>query len=363
MNSEKNFAIVNYSRQWDGTAIAARIYHNTLVELGYEPSWYQLADSFDVQDYMQFPKIIRGSRFPLNSVRPGWDRLVFFPVKRSFITEKNVFLSDPTLIRTAFGKNFMVKVHDVNPLTKYREKWTSWAMFKYSMPKLKSAASLIVTTDYMKRVISSYYPDLERISVVTEPVTWNTLSVIEENVRNLDETGNKQILYVAADRPYKNIRKFLDIAAEFQRRAIDDFHFTLVTKPKDTTLAYFKTLGLKNTKILTNVEDMKEVYSKTNLLVYPSLYEGFGRPIVEAMSYGIPSISLKIDPFNEIIRQDGILLDKDDLAVWVEAIQYLSEKEKYAIYSSRAKKAYESRYSIGIFESALNNAFKKFLEG
>lgn len=362
MTPERNFAIVNYSRGKDGTAIAAKIYYDVLTESGYHPSWYQFADRFDINDYMQFPTVFPGSGFPINSVRPGWDRMVFFPSRRNSIREKKIFLADPTLIRVGKGKDFMVKVHDINPLTKYREKWTSWAMFKYSMPRLKLANSVIVTTRHMKEIIAGYCTDEQTISIVPEPVYWDSPKKYNNQKPPTLENGKSQILYVAADRPYKNIIQFLNIAAEFQKKGLNEFEFTLVSRVKESTLEYFKSLNLSNTKILRNVPDMKEIYSKSHILVYPSLYEGFGRPIVEAMSYGIPTISLDIQPFREIIGDDGTLLDGNNVSSWVEAIQSISERARFTEMSLKAKSAYNNRFSETIFKTALKKAFEAFLE-
>ena len=359
---EEKIAIVNYSREKDGTAIAARIYHDTLIEMGHSVIWYQIADRFDAEDYMKFPNVIHGSNFPISSLRPGYDRMIYLPNRMSQIPEKKVFLSDPTLIRMGLGRNFMVKVHDINPLTIYKEKRTSWAMFKYAMPRLKYANGIIVTTDYMKQVVSDYFNDEEQVFIVPEPVNWTFEPRTQLNAQIIEKNEEKQILYVAADRPYKNIRQFLDIAAEFQKKNFVNYKFVLVSRLRDVTLEYFKKLNLKNTKVLSNVPDMKDIYLNTDILVYPSLYEGFGRPIVEAMSMGIPTIAMDISPFKEIIGSDGILLKNPQLDEWIESIISLSEKDKYEEFTMKAKNGYKQRFSADVFKLALNKAFRSFLE-
>ena len=357
-----SIAMVNYSRKNDGTAIAARIYYETLLEMKYDIRWYQYADYSDQQDYMEYPTVIPGSRFSPRTLRPGYDRLVNLPARKSLIKERKIFLSDPTLLRIAKGRDFMVKVHDLNPLSSYREKISSWAMFKYAIPRLRLADTIITTTDYMRETITELVQGLGKVFVVPEPVfkqkTNNSL-----NSRTL-EPGDRKInlLYVAADRPYKNIRMFFDLAANFQRQGLDQYRFRLVTKPKESTISYLKSLGLKNLEVFTDIPDMNEVYGKTDILIYPSLYEGFGRPIVEALSMGIPTIAKDIQPFREIIGNYGMLIGGDSLDKWTEAILKISDQTTYSTFSIKAFDRYRKSYSYEIFKERLEDAFKYFLE-
>jgi glycosyltransferase involved in cell wall biosynthesis len=64
-------------------------------------------------------------------------------------------------------------------------------------------------------------------------------------------------------------------------------------------------------------EDLVLLYNGAELLVYPSLYEGFGLPILEAMSCGTPVITSKISSMPEVAGKAGLLidpLDSDELA-------------------------------------------------
>lgn len=65
-------------------------------------------------------------------------------------------------------------------------------------------------------------------------------------------------------------------------------------------------------------EDMPALFTQASLFVYPSLYEGFGLPVLEAMSCGTPTITSNISSIPEITGTDGAILinpqDEDELA-------------------------------------------------
>ena len=62
------------------------------------------------------------------------------------------------------------------------------------------------------------------------------------------------------------------------------------------------------------------LYRCATALVYPSLYEGFGLPVLEAMACGTPVIASRAASIPEVVGHAGILLDPLDVSAWTEAI-------------------------------------------
>jgi alpha-1,3-rhamnosyl/mannosyltransferase len=62
------------------------------------------------------------------------------------------------------------------------------------------------------------------------------------------------------------------------------------------------------------------LYRSAVALVYPSLYEGFGFPVLEAMAAGAPVIASRAASVPEVLGDAGILLDPRDPSVWAEVI-------------------------------------------
>lgn len=73
------------------------------------------------------------------------------------------------------------------------------------------------------------------------------------------------------------------------------------------------------------------LFSSADIFVFPTLYEGFGIPIIEAMAFGLPIVSTNIPVINEIVTKDvGLLVKPKDPIALADAInQLLSEDEYY----------------------------------
>jgi len=65
---------------------------------------------------------------------------------------------------------------------------------------------------------------------------------------------------------------------------------------------------------------LKALYQCATALVYPSLYEGFGLPILEAMAAGTPVIASRAASIPEVVGDAGMLVDPADVPAWAEAI-------------------------------------------
>lgn len=116
----------------------------------------------------------------------------------------------------------------------------------------------------------------------------------------------------------------------------------------DKTLEYVKKHGLEDNIIFEgNVEDVPEFLSQVNIFILPSIYEGFGISLIEAMSTGLLCIASNIEGPAEIISNSslGILFDSGDADDLAEKIKYAIEH--YTEYDRKAISDYvSSNFSI-----------------
>lgn len=75
-------------------------------------------------------------------------------------------------------------------------------------------------------------------------------------------------------------------------------------------------------------DELASLYAGAALVAMPSLYEGFGLPLLEAMACGAPIVASDVSSFPEVIGEAGIMLKPDDEEAWVETMSLLLDDEE-----------------------------------
>ena len=327
----KSIAFICGSTKNDGIFKGGQLLYDSLQEQFPNVNWYQCIDFDTVEKYPHNRKSIKGIQLPNKMLTMGINRLFVFPKKTAKLEEELLFLLDPTLINIAKNHtNVAVKVHDIRPMTKYRDKWLTHLMFNYAMPKVKKVDHVIVSTKHMKNTLIERGFDSDIIHVIPET---STINPIPNHIRTSIErivNGNINLVYVATDRPYKNINFIIRLASEFSKDSkLEMFKFHIVSNLNRNTKSKIRSANLKNIYVHSGVRDISEIYEKADLMLFPSLYEGFGLPIVEAMSMGMPVISNDLEPMKEILGNAGILVTPNDVHCWMSAILNMSKESEY----------------------------------
>lgn len=141
------------------------------------------------------------------------------------------------------------------------------------------------------------------------------------------EPTSKVLLYVGSEQPRKNLHNLFRAIA-LVRRERDDVILLKVGRPqwkgaRKGLINLSEKLGiLKCVKFVDYIpeEDLPTLYSSADLFVFPSLYEGFGLPPLEAMACGCPVICSNVTSLPEVIGDAGVTVDPLDVEGMTEAI-------------------------------------------
>lgn len=151
------------------------------------------------------------------------------------------------------------------------------------------------------------------------------------------------ILYVGAIEPRKNLPVLIDAFAQLHREGIPHY-LVLVGQPGwmvERVYHQIEKLALTERILFTGYlpqYDLPIVYNLAQVLVYPSSYEGFGFPPLEAMACGTPVITSAISAMIENVGQAGILVPPQDESALRQALgQLLHNPEQ------RAQRAIQGR--------------------
>jgi glycosyltransferase involved in cell wall biosynthesis len=138
----------------------------------------------------------------------------------------------------------------------------------------------------------------------------------------------KMILFVGTVEPRKNLTTLLRSYALLKRRFAPPP--LVLAGPRgwghEETISLVEELGLKNEVIFPGYIPREELplwYNAATLFVYPSLYEGFGLPPLEAMACGTPVIASNTSALPEVVSDAGLLVEPTDAEEMAEAMHLL----------------------------------------
>lgn len=125
---------------------------------------------------------------------------------------------------------------------------------------------------------------------------------------------------------------------------------------------------LKKNKIIynnyINISDRKlfKIYNQGKMLLFPSLYEGFGLPIIEAQRFKVPVITSNISPMKEIVKDSALLVDPKNIGDIKKKILKLKNNKK--LLKEIIKKGYlnSSRYKLSLSRIKYFNLYKKIFD-
>ena len=337
----KSVALLIGSKHTDGISYGIKAYKKALLDLDFKVTTYRCLDGHPNDGSDNDEVVVKGIGEFFGVVGMGLNRTLIFPRKLSKLTEDIIFLSDPSLLEISkYYKNVILKLHDLRPLTEFRDRISTSLLFRKEVSRLRKLSRIIVTTEYMKNELVRIGVGQDKISIVPEIANFNQDSGHQKrSIERISEKKVVNLLYVATDRPYKNIGFYIHLSKMFLSMQTDlEIKFTLLSNLKKKNMVELNRNHLPNLSVINHVNDIEEIYNRTDILIYPSLYEGFGRPIVEAMRFGIPIIATDIGPFDEIIRDAGFLVAENDVSAWARAIIEMCDPSVYTDKSGKSLK-------------------------
>lgn len=294
--------------------VDARMYNmsgiGTYIQNLIKSGCYQIAlgNKEELKDIKQIDKIIE-----YNSPIYGIKEQLKFPYKE-LKKEKIDILHVPHYNVPIFYKGDMVvTIHDLthlvysefldNKLAKYYAK----IMLKIATKKAKT---IITVSENTKKDILKYFKvDENKIKVIYSGVKENLKQKPKEQLKYLYEKFNipkdkKILMYVGNLKPHKNLEKLLQAFSKMQSR--DETTLLLVGKAfENYNILEQKEeeLKIKDKVIHTGIIEERELcdlYNLADLFVFPSLYEGFGFPVIEAMACGTKVVSSNTSSLPEV---------------------------------------------------------------
>ncbi len=230
----------------------------------------------------------------------------------------------------------VVSIHDLSfehlPQT---FKWRSRKQLRITVRRsAREAAQLIALSEHARNdIIATYRVSPEKVSVIplAAPAHFRPVSDEQElqRVRQTYGIEGDYILTVGAIQPRKNLSRLVAAYSRLRWVRPEGKLPKLVLVGKcawlyDETLRTIKELEVSNSAILTGYvpeADLPALYSGALCFVYPSYFEGFGLPPLEAMKCGAPVVVGNQTSLPEVVGDAGLLVDPFDVEDIASAIQ------------------------------------------
>lgn len=305
-----------------------------------------------------------------------WKRLLGPKEKRGILLNNNMHLYANDPIRTdifhspwlpipeVYAKNkntrCFITIHDLIPVL-FPDFFTEGnvSQFKKNLDSITSDTFVICNSQSTKNDLLNYHKKLDPQKVFVtywaasdlfHPV--NDETIIRQTKQNYGIPDTPYILSLATIEPRKNIKTLL----------ISFRELVMQEKIRDLNLMLVGTKGWKYQEILDFIDsapeiasrvfftgyidddDLAAVYSGAMAFVYPSFYEGFGLPPLEAMQCGVPVICSDTSSLPEVVGDAGILVKPEDHTLLAEKIFDL-----YSNHETRSRLSEKSLVQSSVF--------------
>lgn len=218
----------------------------------------------------------------------------------------------------------------------------------WTADSIKSANHIIAISEFTKRdILSNYNVPEQKISVVYpgyEKEIFNTNVGKKESQLTLKKhkIDAPYILFLGALKPSKNIERLVQAFS-----ILKDKNLKLVISGKkgwlfESIFNVVRELSLSDRVIFTDYVEDREVpilMANAEVFALPSLYEGFGMPVVECMACGTPVVVSKEGSLPEVVKDAGVIVDPYDtnsIAKGIEkAIKNRSEFSKKGLLRAK----------------------------
>lgn len=270
---------------------------------------------------------------------------------------------------------FIATVHDVTPLKFKTGKVSTKNLFFYWIKhfvfslvlkvQVKRALSIITPTETIKHELAEIYgEDISKKTQVLYEGINTELKNVGKNTELAKHFPGDFFIYIGNFYPHKNVEKLIDAYLKV-RTSIplilvgpNDFFADKITKKIYAHNATKKIVMYH----ISSPNELAFFYEHAKALIHPSLSEGFGLPIVEAMYFKLPIIASNIEVFRELLGKNYMQFDPRDEAAIKKAIEDFlknSPSFKYDHLLSRYSFSVMAVNTLKLYQKAFQELYEK----
>ena len=280
-----------------------------------------------------FPRSTDQWRYKVFSAKKLWTLIGLSKKLRG--ENLDVFFSPTHYLPVISPKKSIIAIFDVSYLhfpNLFRKKdlyqLKAWGGFSIK----KSAKIITISKASKSDIIKAYGVNPDKVAVVYPGLKLiNTPLLSMENLTKKFGISKKYILFVGTIQPRKNIVRLIEAFAKLKNESLE---LVIVGKKgwqyKEIFDAPKKFEVDGKVRFLDSVSDdeLSSFYKNAEFFILPSLYEGFGLPVIEAMSYGCPVITSNISSLPEAGGDAALYVDPNSVTDIASKMQKLLNDEE-----------------------------------
>lgn len=276
-----------------------------------------------------------------------WDRIPFPPVE--WLVECDVFHATNFIAPPSRKVPTVVTVHDIGFVHRPDDVAPAVRRMARLLPAiLRRAAAVVTVSEFTRAEVANWLPEVaDRITVIP-----NGSHIRPSGDDDHLPPGAPYALMLGTLEPRKNPALALDAFRVLRRRGVD---LRLVLAGGESHLidmpALLGALGLDAPEVVRTgyLEDrtVSALLEHARLLVFPSLYEGFGMPLLEAMEAGVPVVAARAGATPETLGDAGVLVEPGDVEGFADAMERVAFDEALRAEMIAAGRARAARFTWG----------------
>jgi len=198
--------------------------------------------------------------------------------------------------------------HFTKPIYLKLKYWTGFS--------LKKAAKILAISERTKKDIVKFYKiSPQKIVVAPAAIRKREIKIKKEEIEAVKrkyKIDKDYVLFLGTLKPSKNIEGLIE---GFRLLGVEDLRLVIAGRKGwlyEKIFEKVKNLGLEGKVIFTDFVPEKEIsalMAGASVFVLPSFWEGFGIPVLEAMSFGVPVVASNVGSLPEVVGKAGILVD------------------------------------------------------
>jgi alpha-1,3-rhamnosyl/mannosyltransferase len=283
---------------------------------------------------------------------------------------------DPNYLAFRFDGPTVITVHDLS-VVRYPETHPVERvklMNKHLLHSIERASQIIVDSQFVKdEVIEHFGVPANKVHAILlgvgseySPRSHATLMPV---LAKFSLQPRSYIFAVGTLEPRKNLIQALDAFADLPAAIRARYPLIIagmkgwLTEDLNRRLSKYEESGEVRWLGYVAKDDLPLLYSGARMLVYPSLYEGFGLPVLEAMASGVPVITSNRASLPEVAGQAGITVDPEDRRALTEAMLLLIEDTSEAERRIRSGLEHAARFTWDACAQQTLAVYRLALEG